>query len=262
MKKSVSLILALSVWMAGYSQIQKAAVISVFGNKNLSDNPLDTKLYEAILKDSSFNISNTVVEFESIIQSKLIPAFGFPFLDKQTITGSPDYQALDSIVMYKMGYYGKGLEQQSGQNLIDLLNPLIPAPGYVNIAAFGPVATDKEAIQRAFEIFPDIDAVLIAYVDFTIYDAAGTMGMTSKKVYANVNIKMFNKDAKRIFRLRERATSDKGVMAVGGLVLDTEKITPLIDDAAKRLFAEMQGKIPKSLAKMAAKIDKSAGEDE
>lgn len=248
--------------LCGFSQVKKAAVISVFGNKNLSDNPLDTKMYEALLKDSSFDISGTVGQFEGIIQENLIPSFPFPFESKEVITSSEAYQGLDSVVLYPMTYRGGPFKEETGQSLMDLYNPLIPADGYINIAAFGPLATDKKAIQRIFEIFPDLDAVMIAYIDFNIYDGVGAMGISSKKVYAWVNVKLFNREAKRIFKLKERVSSKKGVTAVGGFVVNAEKLTPIINDAAEQLFAEMKAKIPKSLAKMAKKIDASGGEED
>ncbi|MDX2189820.1 MAG: hypothetical protein SFY32_08140, partial [Bacteroidota bacterium] len=71
MKKSFTKILVLSVLLilslGTQAQIKKAALISVFGSRNLSDDPLETKLYEAIMKDSSFNLSKVVTRFDSLI---------------------------------------------------------------------------------------------------------------------------------------------------------------------------------------------------
>ncbi|QSE97918.1 hypothetical protein [Fulvivirga lutea] len=253
MKKFLLILFLAVVTVQGYSQIKKCAVISVFGNRNLSDDPLDTKLYEKVLKDSSFNIAGTVNEFEALIMNEFVPQFPFAFKDKAEVINSEDYKALDSIVTYKTHIW----EESSW----DWANPLIPADGYINIAALG-IVTDKRAIKKAFEIFPDIDAVLIAYVDFNLYDNVGIGGITSKKVYAYANIKVFNSEAKRIFKLKERESSKKGVTALGGFVLDPRKLTPMVFDAAEQLFAEMKKNMPKKLAKMAKKIDKMAGEDD
>ena len=52
-------------------------------------------------------------------------------------------------------------------------------------------------------------------------------------------------------------------MAIGGFVTDVKKIMPLINDASDKLLVDMQQKLPKSLAKMAKKMekDKEKGKD-
>lgn len=251
MKKLLLLLMVCVLALPGQAQIKKCAVISVFGNRNLSDNPLDTKLYEALLKDSSFNIAGTVAEFETLVNKEFLPQFPFPFKDKSEIVSNEEYKALDDMVVYKTGVWE--------DSKFNWANPFISGEGYINIA---PWLGDGKVIKKTFEIFPDVDAVMIAYIDFNIYDAAGAMGISSKKVYAYANLKIFNSEGKRIFKLRDRATSKKGVTAVGGFVFSPEKIKPLVYDAAEKLFVDMQKKFPKKLAKMAKKIDKMAGEED
>jgi hypothetical protein len=241
--------------MSVNAQIKKCAVISVFGNRNLSDNPLDTKLYEAVLKDSSFDISGTVAQFEAVIQKEFLHQFPFEFKNKTEVVNAPGYIAMDSMVAYKTYIYEEGGRASS----FSWANPFIPADGYINIL---PWLGDTKAIKKAFEVFPDVDAVMVAYIDFNIYDAVGFGGISSKKVYAYANMKIFNSDGKRIFKLKERASSKKGVTALGGIVLDPKKLTPMVFDSAEQLFGEMRASMPKKLAKMAKKIDKMAGEDD
>ncbi len=230
----------------GQAQIKNAAVISIFGNKNLSDDPLDTKLYQVLLQDSSFDISATVNEFEKIIMEEMVPRFGFPFKEKQEVISNEEYQKTDSKVLRT---------DVEGEDMANYLNPYVPAEGYKNFAAFG-IVNDKEAISKCFEIFPDVDAVMIAYINYGLYDAAGAMGISSKKVYAYCNIKLFNKEGKRIFKLKERSSSKKGVVAAGGIVVEPDKLKPMIYEASDILLKEMQTKFAKSIAKMAKKLNK------
>jgi len=227
------------------AQINKAAIISIFGNKNLSDDPMNTLLFEALLKDSSFDISGTVIKFEKIIDEKMIPIFSFPFMNKNDVVSNPDYKMIKSTLMITDD------EKESHH----LLNPYVSGEGYKNIAAFG-IVNDKKAIAKCFEIFPDVDAVMIAYINYNLYDAAGAMGLSSKKVYAYCNIKMFNKFGKRIFKLKERATSNSGVMGVGGIVVDPKKLKPMVYEASEKLLIDMESKIEKSVSKMAKKLAK------
>ncbi|MEQ8924398.1 MAG: hypothetical protein RLO81_01230 [Fulvivirga sp.] len=251
MKKIILILFLAFVTMQGYTQVKKCAVISVFGNRNLSDDPLDTKLYEALLKDSSFNIAGTVNEYEKLVRNEFLDLFPFPFKDKAEVINSDEYKALDSITVYKTYAWEK--------SKFNWADPLIGADGYLKIA---PWLGDAKVIKKAFEVFPDVDAVLIAYIDFNLYDAVGIGGISSKKVYAYANIKVFNSDAKRIFKVKDRSSSKKGVTALGGFVLDPDKLKPMVFDAAEQLFADMKKKFPKKLEKMAKKIDKMAGEDD
>ena len=252
MKKIILLcVFAISASAISTAQIKKAALISVFGNRNLSDDPMDTKLYEALLKDSSFDISGTVNKFEALIQDEFISQFPFEFKDKESIVSSEDYKALDSIVTYKQYVWEKNNLSKAMKEFG--YDQIIPAEGYVNVAALG-IVTDKRAIRKAFEIFPDIDAVMIAYIDFNLYNAGGII--PSKKVYGYVNIKLFDKDAKRIFKMKEKVSSSKKAVAIGGLVLEPEKLKPMVFDAADKLFVDMKKNMPKDLAKLARKLKK------
>lgn len=243
MKKIIiAIMFAAFTFGAAHAQLKNVALISVFGDRNLSDDPLETKLYEAIMKDSSFNLTPIVKNFDVNLRANLLPQFPFPFLEKDKVVNAPGYQELASLTRYaKFDAYS---------NMY-----VTAAENYVPIAAFG-IADDKDAIKKAFELYPDLDGVMIAYINFNLYDAAGIGGLTSKKVYAYVNLKIFNKDGKVIFKLKERASSKKGVAAIGGFVPNAAKIMPLIEDASAKLALDMEKKLPKSLKKMNKKLSK------
>ena len=226
---------------AAFAQLNKVAVISVWGDKNLSDDPMDTKMYEVLMKDTSFNISHIVHDFDNLLIQDILPEFPFPFMDKADVVSAEGYQELKELSTYK--------------------NPavsysIIPAKDYVPLAAFGAVLQDDEAIVKAFELLPDVDGVMIAYINFNMVDAGGVGPYAAKKVQAYCNIKIFNKEGKRIFKLKESAPSDKKVSSVGGIVTEPKKITPLVFQASDNLFADIKKTLPKKLAKMVKKIEK------
>ena len=231
------------VSVASIAQLNKVAIISVWGDKNLSDNPMDTKMYEKLMKDTSFNISSIVYQFDELMRNDVIPQFPFPFMPKEEVVATEGYQDLIELSTYKHGvntYY------------------IVPAKDYVPLAAFGVGLQDDEAILKSFELLPDdIDGVMIAYINFNMVDAGGVGPYSAKKVQAYCNIKIFNKAGKRIFKLKESAPSDKKVSAVGGIITEPKKITPLVLQASDNLFADIKKTLPKKLAKMAKKIDKS-----
>lgn len=237
--KIAPFIFLIFICTAASAQLQKAAVISVFGDRNLSDNPMDTKIYQAMMKDSSFNLTPIVNKFDKTIRENFLTQFPFPFLAKDQVVTAAGYGDL------------KGLTRWAKESW-----STTPADGYVPIAAFG-IADDTEAIKKSFEVVQQgVDGVMICYINFNIYNAGGFGPMAKSKVYAYVNMKIFNKDGKRIFKVKEKASSDMGVLAVGGIITDVKKVMPMIESAANNLMKDMETVLPKALAKMTKAMDK------
>lgn len=253
MKKYTLLFVSLTSLFLGINsaqaQLKKVALISVYGNRALSDNPLEKAMNEKLLNDTSFNLAPFVERFCGIINDDLLKEFPFPFVPKEEVINSPGYKDLAKFT----GYTASG----SGYDLIEGKVPLYNvAAGYIPIASFG-IVDDVKAIKKAFEILPpDVDGVMIAYMSFQLVDQAGAFGITIKKVQAYANIKIFNRDGKRIFKLKDWESSKGGITAVGGFVVETKKLMPHIQDASDNLFASMKKKMIKSLAKLAKKIEK------
>jgi hypothetical protein len=250
------IILAIAILMiqniATQAQLTKVAVISVFGDKNLTDNPLETEMYKAILEDDSWDMQAMINEFDKLLLDEIVPLFPFPFMAKEEVVTAEGYKGLHE----KTSYYSSN---ETGQKMISYNT--VPAENYVAIAAFGLAMNDDEAILASFDLLPeDVDGVMIAYINFNIYTEAGALGITTEKIIANCNIKIFNREGSRIFKLKENERSNSGVTAVGGFVTDPDKIIPLIVEAKDNLFEALKKKLPKKLAKMAKKIDKSKGE--
>lgn len=242
MKKNVfilALILGCSVFCQ--AQLNKVALISVYGSRNLTDNELEKAAYEVLMKDTSFNILPIIIKFEQNVQNKFFPQLPFPFVPKEQVLNAPGYKELSDLT-----YFTKAKQEWS----------VTPSPGYIPLASFG-ILDDTEAIKKSFSLLPsDVDGVMVCFIEFKLYESVGIGGMSSKKIYAYVNMKIFNKDGKQIFKLKERASSSKGIMAVGGIITDVKKVLPLVNDAADKLFEEMQERLPKALAKLAKNIEK------
>lgn len=238
MRIMLAVLLTFSCFAAS-AQLEKVALISVFGDRNLSDNPLDTKIYEILMKDSSFNLTPIVNKFDETIRENFIPQFPFPFIEKDEVVGAEGYPEIKELTRWANNDFYT-----------------TPADDYVSIAAYG-IADDNDAIAQAFTILPDdVDGVMIAYINFNIFDAGGVGPLAKKRIYAYVNIKIFDREGNRIFKLKERAKSDHGVLSVSGIITDIDKVLPMINEASANLFDDMEKKLPKSLNKMAKKIEK------
>ena len=227
-----------------HAQLKKAALISVYGNKNLSDDPMNTMLYKKILDDPAYDIGALVTKFDDVMNNTFITKFPFEFVPRADVVGAEGYSDLAEMSSLHNGIWK---------------NVTIAGKDYVKIAAWGTMK-DKEAIAKSFELLPDdVEGVMIAFMDFSLVDAGGVGPYARKKVVAYVNVKIFNKEGKRIFKLRERETSDHGVSAVGGIVVDPKKVLPIIEEATSNLFSAMEKKLDKSLAKMVKKMEKEMG---
>jgi len=231
------------------AQLKKVALISVYGNRALSDNPLDKVMNEKLLNDTSFNLAPFVESFCGIINDDLLKEFPFPFVPKEEVINAPGYKELAKFT----GSTASGTTIDLTEGKVPLYNV---AAGYIPIASFG-IVDDVKAIKKAFEILPDdVDGVMIAYLSFQLVDQAGAFGITIKKVQAYANIKIFNREGKRIFKLKDWESSKGGITAIGGFVMETKKLMPHIKDASDNLFVSMKKKMVKSLAKLAKKIAK------
>lgn len=237
MKKSF-LILSLFCIASAFAQetVNKAAIISIFGDKQVTGGGLAfTVVLEKLAKDTTFALISSINKFEDKLNKSLLPEFPFPFLTKEEVVKNTDYSQL---------------ARENANGLMSLY--LIPANDYHIITQ-----TEKEKIRKAFEIYKDVDAVALCYLTFEIYDEVGAMGLSAQKVRAYVNMQMFNKEGKNIFKLRDWSKSNTSVMAVGGIMTDLDKIKKMVEEATDNLIIDMEKKLPKSLNKMAKKLAKA-----
>lgn len=239
MKIKICLIISIFL-LAGsiQAQVRKGALISVYASRNLSDKPTETKMYESIMKDSLFNIEPIVARFDQLIREKFLPQFPFPFLIKGQVVNHPDYQGLAQHTRWVTEEW-----------------KTTSAPGYIPISAFG-IADDEEAMRKAFSILPaDVDVIMVAFIDFNLFDEMGFGGVSMKKIRVNINLKMYDRKIERVFRLKENVTSDNSVSSFKGSLIKVKDLLPLINNASDKLFIEMQEKLPKMVAKMSKRMN-------
>jgi len=249
-----SIMLTMFVFNAN-AQLKKVAVISIYGNKKLGNSGGSASLgggasignlNNLMLSDSAYNLIGIVERFATLITSDLLKEFPFPFVPKDTVINNPGYKTLieESKHFSKSSYEGK--------------NPSVQvAKGYIPLAANGFLDDDTKAIKKAFEFLPaDVDGVLIAYLDFDLQNSGtSAFGVSSKKGFALANIKIFNKEGKRIFKLKETEKSKGSITTVMGMMTEPKKVIPLINEAAERLFETLLKEMPRSINKLAKKID-------
>ena len=69
------------------------------------------------------------------------------------------------------------------------------------------------------------------------------------------NIDLFNKEAKKVFKMEEYATSKKSVPLINGVpIMTSEKVLPLCENATERLLEDLKKELPKLVKKVDKKF--------
>jgi hypothetical protein len=72
---------------------------------------------------------------------------------------------------------------------------------------------------------------------------------------AFINIDLFNKDAKKVFKMEEYATSKKSVPLINGVpIMTSDKVLPLCENATERLLEDLKKELPKLVKKVDKKF--------
>ena len=76
-------------------------------------------------------------------------------------------------------------------------------------------------------------------------------GLENAGIRTYINMDLFNKDAKKVFKLDEYATSKKSVALVSGApVMNYDKLMPMCKNATERLLEDLNKILPKIIKKV------------
>jgi len=80
-------------------------------------------------------------------------------------------------------------------------------------------------------------------------------GLGNAGIRSYINIDLYNKDAKKVFKLDEFATSKKGVALVSGApIFNYKKLLPMCENATEELLGDLNKKLPKYVKKVDQKL--------
>ena len=218
-----------------FAQINKAAVISIWGNKDLTGKPDETKFYIEREDNNAMDIRHLADEFEKKLFDEILPKFSFPFLTKEEVVGVEGYKDIEELSTYKVG-----------------LHDVHPAEGYVPLAFFAlPGLQDDKAIVKSFENLPDdVDGVMIAYLDIGITNPDETGTYLVKHVQGKCYIKIYDRNAKQIFKFKTVGKQSKeNVEYKNGVIKNAYGLPLMIEDAYNDLFLKVEKGLPKKIEK-------------
>jgi hypothetical protein len=131
----------------------------------------------------------------------------------------------------------------------------IAIDGYNVLLSGGNLLRSWRTESHLLEIFPDVDGVMFVYLHFQFEPKVNIGGMGNAGMRAFINIDLFNKEAKKVFKMEEYATSKKSVPLINGTPIMTyDKVLPLCTNASERLLEDLEKNLPKLVKKVDKKL--------
>jgi hypothetical protein len=104
-------------------------------------------------------------------------------------------------------------------------------------------------------IFNEVDGVMFVYMSYGYEPKVNIGGMGNAGIRAYMHMDLFNKEAKKVFKLDEYATSKKGVPMINGVpIMSSAKVLPLCANATQELLKDMNKDLPKLVKKVNKKL--------
>lgn len=223
---------------------KKVAVVTFFVSKQIGLGDGNAQLASRVtdLADNpNFNLQPVLDTFYSKFFNNFAQKFPFELMPEDYVIKNETYKSFDT----------------SSVGIVVLLSgrELNPA-GYKTIYPGGALQKSENRNQnKLLEIFPESDGVMFVWMDYEFVPKKGFAGMGTCGMKATINLWLYNKEGKKVFRISEYATSKKQVAMVGGIpVTAFDKVLPLCEDASERLLVELEEKLDKISRKVDAKL--------
>ncbi len=238
MKKILLILVSLSFVVALNAQINKVALVSIYGNKQIDASDFGTVgAIKTLGHDPAFDLSGIITDVKDRIYNDLAKDFPFTMLEEDKLVGNEQYVQL----------------AKETESKISKLFYICPEGYYF-------IPNTKKNIAALYDIFqPEgVDGFMYVSVDYSLHKVIQAMGFGTAKVSATITMWIYDKSGKKIFMMSVYQTSDESIkFALGGNAMEADKIIPLCEDATNKAFIRMKEKLPKKIAKMAKKVNKN-----
>ncbi|MEO1052322.1 MAG: hypothetical protein AAFX87_16940 [Bacteroidota bacterium] len=200
--------------------------------------------------DPRFDLRPILVDFHETFLKDYIKDFPFEILDEDKVLNHPKYLAYSGL---------DGVEDQDEKDNFQemVTDRFIAIDGYKVLLTGGNLLRSWRTESHMVKILDDmdIDGVMFISMYYQWEPKVAFGGLGNAGIRAYINMELFNKDAKKVFKLDEYATSKKGVALVSGVpVMKYEKLLPMCQDASDRLMADLNKKLPKLVKKVDKKL--------
>ena len=241
MRKLLVIAFALILSINLFAQKKKVAVVTFYANKyieadeRLAGGAQLTAAISKLSKDDDFNLKPTLDKFHKAFFEEFAEEFPFELIEESDVLNNEDYK---NYVRRDTSY--------------NFLNNSLSMEGY-NLYDVSFVY--KKDLEKMIEIFDDVDGFMFVYISYKISPKISVGGMGTAGIAANITIKVWNKEAKKVFNIFEYEMSKKTVPLVAGIpVMKTKDILPACEDASDRLLEALRKKLPKMVKKVGKKL--------
>lgn len=238
-----------------YGQKKKVAVVTFYVDKYINaDKIVETSrqaTYEMTKQDDPrFDLRPTLQDFHKTFIKEFAKDFPFEFIKEEKVLEHRMYKAYN------------GLEGVEDQDSIDMLNEaindrFIAIDGYKVLLTGGNMLRSWRTESHMVTILEDldIDGVMFISMYYQWEPKVAMGGLGNAGIRAYITMELFNKEAKKVIKIEEHATSKKSVALVNGApILDYDKLLPMCDNATERLLEDLEKELPKLVKKVDKKL--------
>ena len=252
MKKLFYLTLMLTLMTSVvYGQKKRVAVVTFYVDKYINANKIEAgsrqSTYEKTQEDDPrFDLRPILDEFHETFMKKYVKEFPFEIVPEDEIINHPMYKAY------------RGLDGVEDSDSIDQLSEaihdrFIAIDGYNVLLTGGNMLRSWRTESHLIKILEDvgIDGVMFVSLSYAWEPKVALGGLGNAGIRSYINMDLYNKDAKKVFKLDEFATSKKGVALVSGApIFNYDKLLPMCASATDELLDDLNKKLPKYVKKV------------
>jgi len=256
MKKLIFLLTAVVLttgMVSAQKNKKKIAIVTFYVDKYINADKIvegmRAETYAMTRKDDPrFDLRPILQEFHHEFIHEYASRFPFEIIDEQTILEHPKYQAYNGLEGIEDEGDVEGLERE-------LQDRFIAIDGYSVLLTGGNLLRSWRTESHMVQILDDldVDGVMFVSLSYQWEPKVALGGLGNAGIRAFVNLELFDKEAKKVFKMTEYATSRKGVALVNGApILNYDKLLPMCQNATE----ELQEDLNKKLGKLVKKADK------
>ncbi len=238
-----------------FGQKKKVAVVTFYVDKYINANKIEEGSREATYEktkedDPRFDLRPILQDFHETFMKKYVKQFPFEIIPESEVINHPMYQAY------------KGLDGVEDQDEMDALEEsindrFIAIDGYNVLLTGGNMLRSWRTESHLVKILEDrdIDGVMFVSMSYAWEPKVAFGGLGNAGIRTYINMDLFDKEAKKVFKLEEFATSKKGVALVSGApIFNYDKLLPMCASATDELLKDLNKKLPKYVKKVDKKL--------
>jgi len=245
-KVSIGVLLMITAYGVD-AQDKKVAVVTFYVNKSVSMADLDGTLgtaasVAAMAGDPKFDLESILKEFHQKFFTEYAKVLPFEFIPEEKVINSESYQNLRYA-----------WDKQNDRNKSSVRRVYTGIDGYKILLTES--FNKKGQMEVLHSIESEADGIMYINLSYAFIKKLAFGGMGAAGVEARIEMLLYNKEGKNVFRIYEKAQSKASVALVKGIpVMEAGKILPLCEDASEQIIDDLNDRLKKINKKVARKL--------